>query len=95
MTNVVWGWGMLFPIFVAVYLMQISTEELALRRRYGEAHARYAHRVPLLLPRLGRGEMKMERTWRLARVLTNREQYHLLTTLMLVGLFVLKAQGGW
>jgi uncharacterized membrane protein len=95
MTNVVWGWAILFPMFVALHLMQILAEERYLRRKFGDAHAEYARKVPLLLPRPGREKVERKRVWQLARVLANREQYHVLLTLVLVGLFLLKGQGGW
>jgi hypothetical protein len=73
----------------------MASEERGLRRRHGDAHADYVSRVPLLLPRLVRDPAGEGRNWRLARVLTNREPYHVVVTLMLVGLFLLKGQGGW
>jgi hypothetical protein len=95
MTNVIWGWAILFPMFVVLYLVQIASEERGLRRTHGEAYGEYVTRVPMLLPRLARVRTARARSWRLARVLANREQYHVLATLTLIVLFFLKGQGGW
>jgi protein-S-isoprenylcysteine O-methyltransferase Ste14 len=54
-----WGWyfawravyGLLsMPIILIAFLIEIFIEEKTLNRRFGEEHARYRQRVPVLLP---------------------------------------------
>jgi protein-S-isoprenylcysteine O-methyltransferase Ste14 len=90
MMNVVWGWALVLPLFVALYAAQMSLEERHLRAEYEDRHAAYAARVPMLVPRLAKERSGNGRAWRVAQVLVNREQYHVLVTLVLVGLFYVK-----
>jgi hypothetical protein len=38
------------PIILIAFLIEIFIEEKTLNRRFGEEHARYRQRVPVLLP---------------------------------------------
>ena len=93
MMNVKWAWLIVLPLFVILYWAQVRLEESYLRGEYGEAHAEYAKRVPMLVPRLGRAAGGAG-SWCLSQALANREHRHLLVTTALVGLFFLRALWG-
>ena len=95
MMNVVWGWALVLPLFVALYAAQVSLEERRLRAEYGEGYPEYAAVVPKVVPRLRSGGQGGGRRWSLSQVLANREQYHVLVTLVLVGLFYARLYWGW
>jgi protein-S-isoprenylcysteine O-methyltransferase Ste14 len=94
MMNVVWGWAVVLPLFLVLYGYQVAAEERWLRQAYGEAHAQYASRVPLLTPAPGRRAAGGGRSWEMSRVLLNREHYHVLISLALAGLFFVKLYWG-
>lgn len=94
MMNVIWGWIVVLPLFALLYTSQVIIEERHLRTTYGEAHAEYAARVPMFIPWRGRTEGGGGWTWRLAQALHNREHYHVVFTLLLGILLVLKWQIG-
>ena len=89
MMDVIWGWVIVLPLFVALYVAQVMLEERRLRQEFGEAHADYSRRVPLMLPRPPRAGPP-GRAWQLARVLVNREHYHVALTCVLVVMFYLR-----
>ncbi len=89
MMNTIWAWVAVLPAFVLIYTAQVISEERTLRRLYGDDHARWAAEVPMLLPRL-RPAASGGRRWSWARFLSNREQYHILVTLVLLAMFWLK-----
>ena len=93
MANVVWGWVMVLPLFAILYGVQVSLEERFLRARYSEEYARYAARVPMVIPRFAGGAGE-SRAWRLERALLNREHWHVLMALALAGLFFIKWRWG-
>ena len=94
MTNSLWGWAVILPVFALIYIAQVSAEERWLRRQYGDAHAQWARRVPMLLPRLpGAGEGSSA-AWRWSQFLANREHYHALITLALTVMFYLRPYWG-
>jgi len=95
MMNVVWGWALVLPLFVALYAAQVSLEERRLRAEHGDRHAAYAAGVPSILPRFRKGASGEGRGWSLSQVLVNREQYHVLVTLALVGLFYVRLYWHW
>jgi protein-S-isoprenylcysteine O-methyltransferase Ste14 len=90
MMNVIWGWAIILPLFLLLYTVQMLGEERHLRAAYGDAHQRYARAVPILLPLPGRRTETQGRRWELARALRNREQWHVVVTLSLVALFILR-----
>lgn len=90
MANSLWAWVLLLPLFLLVYGWQVCDEERALAKRFGEAHAAWARRVPRLWPRLTPAAVESPRPWSVGQVLVNREHYHLLLTLFFVVLFYLK-----
>jgi protein-S-isoprenylcysteine O-methyltransferase Ste14 len=89
-TNSIWGWAVILPLFVLVYAAQVIAEERDLRARYGRAHDEWASRVPLFLPRFRASASPSGQPWRWSQVLVNREHYHVLLTLLLLVLFVSK-----
>jgi len=89
MTNSAWGWLLILPGFVALYLAQISLEEQRLRQQFGESYFEYARQVPMLLPGL-RARSRDGRRWLLRQALLNREHYHAVMTCTLVALFFLR-----
>ena len=91
MMNVVWGWVVVLPLFLVLYAGQVVVEEQVLRREYGAAHSDYARRVPLLVPRLGPAPLGDARPWTWERVSVNREQYHVVITLLLLAGFYVRA----
>ncbi len=91
MMNVIWGWVIIVPLFVALYAIQVLDEERNLRSRYGEVHEQYARSVPAVFPIPGRKGIARGRRWTMSRVLANREQWHVLVTLGLAALFYLRA----
>ncbi len=95
MMNSLWGWVVVLPLFVILYGAQVVAEERRLRAEYGERYAEYAARVPAVMPRPGRKSGAGSRGWRLSRALVNREQYHVLVTLALAGVFYAKWYWGW
>jgi len=90
MINAIWGWAAVLPLFLALYALQVLAEERHLDLTYGAAHADFTSSVPLLIPRFGRVAEGKGRPWRLSQALANREQYHLVVTLLLTALFFLK-----
>lgn len=90
MMNVIWGWIVVLPLFALLYTSQVIIEERHLRTTYGEAHASYAARVPMLLPWRGPAGESAARGWRLAQLLRNREHYHVVFTLAIGILLALK-----
>ena len=82
-------------VFVILYAAQVSLEERLLRAEHGEEHAQYVAAAPKVVPRLWGAAPGQGRQWSLSRMLVNREQYHLLVTLALVGLFYAKWHWGW
>ena len=88
--NVIWGWVVVLPLFVLLYTPQVIIEERHLRATYGEAHADYAARVPVLIPWRGRTGQREGRRWTIAQVLQNREHYHVAFTLVVGILFLVK-----
>lgn len=95
MMNVMWGWIIVLPLFLILYAAQVSLEERRLREQYGKSHKDYAAEVPKLLPRPPRRGSGCGRRWALSQTLVNREQYHVLVTLLLVGVFYAKWHWGW
>jgi len=93
MVNTLWGWTLVLPLFVLLYAVQVLLEERHLRVRYGEDHARYAARVPMLMPRFTAARTQSA-PWLLKRALANREHWHVLLTLLLAGLFFVKWRWG-
>ena len=91
MMKVLWGWGIVLPLFLVLYAAQVVAEEQLLRREYGEAHADFARRVPLLVPQLRAAPRGEGRSWTWKRVSVNREHYHVLITLLLLAGFYVKA----
>jgi len=90
MMRAVWASTAVLLLFAVLYAAQVSMEERLLRAQYGERYAEYAAKVPKVAPRLWRRVVAGGRRWSLSRVLMNREQYHVLVTLLLVGLFYAK-----
>lgn len=88
MMNVIWGWIVVLPLFALLYTSQVIIEERHLRTTYGQPHADYAARVPMLLPWRGRAGERAGRDWGLAQLLRNREHYHVAFTLA-IGIFFL------
>jgi protein-S-isoprenylcysteine O-methyltransferase Ste14 len=89
MMNVVWAWVVVLPLFIILYALQVSTEDRYLRTHYGEQHAAYAAQVPAIIPRFARSA-EATAPWRLDRAIVNREHWHVLLSLALVGLFFAK-----
>lgn len=89
MMNTIWAWIAVLPAFVLIYRGQVIAEERFLREQYGEDHARWSAEVPMLLPRLHPASTGGRR-WSAARFFSNREQYHLLVTLVFLTMFWLK-----
>ncbi len=94
MMNVFWAWALVLPLFLALYAAQVLLEERYLRAKFGDEHAAYAARVPMLFPRLAAPPQASAR-WQLERALGNREQYHVLLSLALVALFYAKWWWRW
>lgn len=94
MMNVIWGWTVVLPLFLALYAYQVVAEERWLRHAYEEAHARYAASVPMLIPVPWRRATGGGRSWSLSRALANREHYHVAVSALLVGLFFVKLYWG-
>lgn len=92
MMNDKWGWLVVLPLFLVIYTAQVIAEERALRASYGGEHARWAGQVPMLVPRLWRRGASRGRRWSWARLLANRELYHVLVTVALVVMFWLRPQ---
>ena len=90
LTNSPWVWGIVLPAFLQVYAWQIREEERLLAEAYGDAYTAWARRVPMLLPRLHPARPAAVRRWTRSRAFANREQFHALVTVVLVGLFLLK-----
>lgn len=90
MANSIWGWVLVLPLFVLVYAAQVIAEERYLGSHYGRAHDQWASRVPLLLPRLRARIAASGQPWRWSQFFANREHYHVLLTLLLVALFLVK-----
>ena len=95
MMSVKWAWVVVLPLFMILYAAQVSVEERLLAAEHGKGHAEYAARVPKVVPRLWGAAPGQGRRWSLSRMFINREQYHLLVTLALVGLFYAKWHWGW
>ncbi len=91
MMNVIWGWIVVLPLFIVLYLVQVIEEERHLRNTYGEEHAAFRAAVPMLLPRPWKRPPVKGRSWQWSRALTNREHYHVLFTLAFVALFFAKS----
>jgi len=89
MTNSLWGWAVILPVFAVLYWAQARYEEQRLRDEFGEAHAHYARTVPMIVPAPPR-VAGSGRAWEFARVVRNREHYHVLVTCLLVALFYLR-----
>ncbi len=94
MMNVIWGWVIILPLFIILYTLQVLDEERRLRALYGAAHEQYARIVPMLLPRPWKPAAGAGRPWQWSRALANREQWHILTTLILVTLFLIRERLG-
>ena len=90
MIHAIWGWAAVLPLFLALYALQVLSEERHLAATYGETHADFTAAVPLLLPWFGRAAEGKGRPWRLSQAAANREQYHVVVTLLLAALFFLK-----
>ena len=90
MINAMWGWAAVLPLFLALYALQVLSEERHLAATYGATHADFAATVPLLLPWFGRAAEGKGRPWRRSQAVANREQYHVVVTLLLAALFFLK-----
>jgi protein-S-isoprenylcysteine O-methyltransferase Ste14 len=88
--NVIWGWVVVLPLFLGLYLWQVLDEERHLRNTYGEEHAAFRASVPMLLPRPWRPAAGKGRPYRWSQARANREHYHALFTLLFVALFFLK-----
>ncbi|MGD0110265.1 MAG: isoprenylcysteine carboxylmethyltransferase family protein [Armatimonadota bacterium] len=89
MANSLWGWAVILPAFAALYWAQAVYEEGRLRDEFGEDHERYARSVPMIVPAPPR-VVGSGRAWQLARVVKNREHFHVLVTCLLVVLFYLR-----
>jgi protein-S-isoprenylcysteine O-methyltransferase Ste14 len=94
MTNSVWGWAVILPIFAVLYWAQATHEERRLRDEFGEAYLRYTHVAPMIVPAPPR-VASSGRAWQLARVVKNREHYHVMVTCSLVALFYLRHLLPW
>ena len=90
MMNAVWGWAAILPLFLVLYTIQMLREEHHLRTIYGEVHERYVRMVPMLVPSPGRRAEPQGRRWDRARMLRNREHYHVIVALGFAVLFVAK-----
>lgn len=90
MARSLWAWGVVLPVFLLIYLWQVSEEERLLSAAFGDAHAAWARRVPMLTPRLWPAPVETTRAWSLQQFLANREHCHLLVTSIFVALFYLK-----
>jgi protein-S-isoprenylcysteine O-methyltransferase Ste14 len=86
MVNRAWACLLILALFILLYAAQVLSEERRLRQEFGRAHADYARRVPILIPRWA-PPASDARAWQLRRALINREHYHLLVTCLLVALF--------
>ena len=95
MMDVIWGWLAILPLFLLLYTAQMLGEERHLRAAYGDAHEHYARSVPILVPSPGRRAETQGRRWELARALRNREQWHVVVTLLLTALFLTKWRLDW
>ena len=93
MMNVKWAWIAVLPLFIILYALQISAEDRYLSSQYGEQHAAYAAQVPAILPRFTSSN-RQRIPWRLERAILNREHWHVLLSLVLVGLFFANSQWG-
>ena len=91
MMNIVWGWVIVLPLFLLIYAAQVVAEERSLRGHYGDTYERWAREVPMLVPRLRGRPAGSSTRWRWSQFLVNREQYHMVVTLLLVALFYLRA----
>jgi protein-S-isoprenylcysteine O-methyltransferase Ste14 len=89
MADSLWGWIIILPAFAALYWAQARYEERRLGEEFGEAHARYASVVPMIVPAPPR-VAGSGRKWHLARVVKNREHSHVVVTCSLVALFYLR-----
>ena len=94
MINALWGWAAVLPLFLALYALQVLSEERHLASAYGATHADFSAAVPLLLPWRGRAADGKGRPWRLSQAAANREHYHVVVTLLLAALFFLKWYAG-
>lgn len=94
MINAIWGWATVLPLFLALYALQVVSEERHLAAAYGATHVDFASTVPMLLPWFGRAAEAKGRAWRLSQAVVNREQYHVVVTLLLAALFFLKWYAG-
>jgi steroid 5-alpha reductase family enzyme len=90
MMNVIWGWIVVLPLFALLYTSQVFIEERHLCATYGDAYADFAARVPMLIAWRGRAGRGTGRPWTLAQALQNREHYHVVFTLIVVILFLVK-----
>jgi protein-S-isoprenylcysteine O-methyltransferase Ste14 len=95
MMNVIWGWVVILPSFLALYAAQVVAEERHLRSRYGEAYAEFARSVPMLVPLPGKRAKAQGRRWAVSRAAENREDWHVVVTLALIALFLAKWRVGW
>jgi protein-S-isoprenylcysteine O-methyltransferase Ste14 len=90
LANSLWVWVIVLPAFLIVYRWQVGEEERVLARAYGDAHAAWSSRVPMLIPRLSPVAPTTPRAWSLSRLLANREANHAVMTLLLLALLYLK-----
>lgn len=90
MMNVMWGWILILPLFVVLYAAQVVSEERHLRSLYGPAHAEFASAVPAIIPWPGRSTAGNGCHWTLVRMLKNCEHYHVVFTLLIAAMFLVK-----
>lgn len=85
--------GALLVLFAAIYWPVIRREEDYLRREFGEVYDQYAQRVPLFLPRMGRGAAGEKFQWKQYR--RNHEYEALLGFLALITFLAAKIWMRW
>jgi len=90
MARSLWAWAIVLPVFMAIYLWQVVEEERLLAATFGEAHAAWVRQVPMVTPRLLPAPADSPRPWSLQQFFVNRDQYHVLVTIVFVALFYLK-----